>query len=90
MTTDEIYQRLARIAVDLERIAADSWQLEQERARLRTDLRRALSALSGETEAPVRPPAPPAEPPATYHAIQGQVLREAPLPPAQMPRRTVF
>jgi len=40
VTSDAIYQRLAAIAVELERLTASVWLLEREREELRTELRR--------------------------------------------------
>jgi hypothetical protein len=44
ITPDAVYQRLAEVAVELERCAAAVWLLEREREALRTELRR-LNAI---------------------------------------------
>jgi hypothetical protein len=102
MTADEIYQRLAQIAVDLERISADAWSLERERERLRTDLRRALSTSPNQapqpqpgdqSQAQALTPVERPEPPeiVTYSAAQPLIgAGPLPAPAGPPPRRTCY
>jgi hypothetical protein len=80
MTADEAMQRLAALATEIERHQTAIWLAEQEREEVRTELRRALHASSGQ------PPEP-----ATYAAIQPQIgAGPHPAPAGPPPRRTVY
>jgi hypothetical protein len=102
MTADEALKRLAVLATEIERHQTAIWLAEQERAEVRTELRRALYASGGEASQPPagdrsRPEglAPPERQkplePATYAAIQPQI-GAGPYPAATgpKPRRTVY
>ena len=51
VSSDAIYQRLAAIAVELERLSASGWLLEREREELRTELRRQNAIADGQVSA---------------------------------------
>jgi hypothetical protein len=89
MTVEEATQRLASLAIEIEKANTTIWLLEREREKVRTELRRALHA------SPRVAPQPSAEAPAaptTYSAVQpllGQLNPQLE-PPPLAPRRTVY